>query len=355
MQAAAQAASWKMVFFHDEDETELKVADAAFGSAARGIVVGTLDWTKRERSRPVALLTSDGGTTWEQTPLRERPVSVFLLNDSLGWLVTDKGLWQTEESGRSWRKLKAPGKDLLRVHFLTPERGWAVGARKQVYATDDGGENWTEVVEAKKPDAKDEHSWYGGITFANDRTGLISGWSRPPRRDEGRLPDWVEPERNRRRRQWPTMTMLLETRDGGQTWSSSVSSLFGRVSRITLSPQGWGLSLLLFEDQFQYPSEVVRLDWTTGKSASTFREKDRRITDVWIDGGRAFLGGTEHVGPLARSPIPRKVSVYESENGSPWRAMDVDYRAVARAVRLAGSGGRYWLVTDTGMILRLEP
>jgi hypothetical protein len=36
--------------------------------------------------------------------------------------------------------------------------------------------------------------------------------------------------------------------------------------------------------------------------------------------------------------------------------MDVDYRAVARSLVLAGpDAGHLWAATDTGMILRLSP
>jgi hypothetical protein len=47
--------------------------------------------------------------------------------------------------------------------------------------------------------------------------------------------------------------------------------------------------------------------------------------------------------------------VLKSNNFKDWTPIPVDYRAVAKRVTLAGSGGDLWLATDNGMILKLEP
>ena len=80
------------------------------------------------------LLTSDGGGHWTLVPVKEPGSSLYFLDDSLGWMVTDKGIWQTEEAGRSWHKLNTPKdmKDILRVWFLDRQHGYAVGERKRV-------------------------------------------------------------------------------------------------------------------------------------------------------------------------------------------------------------------------------
>ena len=45
-----------------------------------------------------------------------------------------------------------------------------------------------------------------------------------------------------------------------------------------------------------------------------------------------------------------------STNLKDWTEMDVDYRAVARSLVLAGPDPAHlWAATDTGMILRLTP
>src|SRR2546423_241982 len=95
--APAGAQRWEKQYLSDQAKTEFDLEDIAFPSATRGIAVGVIHEGGRNR-KPVAVSTSDGGVTWSQSALDDAPGSLFFLNDSLGWLVTEKGaLWQTNE------------------------------------------------------------------------------------------------------------------------------------------------------------------------------------------------------------------------------------------------------------------
>ncbi len=349
----AHAERWKLQYFYDEDRSSLTINDLQFPSPRRGVAVGYL--TVKDRPKPTALVTSDGGLHWTLVPIKEVGLSLFFLDETLGWMVTPRGIWQTEESGRSWRKLDSPA-NILRVHFLNAQRGWAVGAKKTVYETTDGGKNWTKVPAAEEPKSNPEYTHYGWIEFADGKSGVIGGWSRPPRRADQRLPDWVDPEKAERAREWPAMSILLETRNGGQTWTPSTASIFGRITRIRFSPQGWGLGLIEFAESFEWPSEVFRMDWRTGKSVRVFRKKDRAVTDAAVfKSGPAYLAAVESLGKLRRSPVPGKLIVLRSDNLSEWKEMEVDYRATARRAILASADEKnIWVATDTGMILKLQ-
>jgi photosynthesis system II assembly factor YCF48-like protein len=352
--AAAGADKWRLQYFHDEDETSLNIVDLKFPSAERGVAVGFL--TSKRSVKPVCLLTSDGGKSWARQDLKEPPVSLFFLNDSLGWLVTEKKIWITEESGRSWRKLNAPG-GILQVYFLDSRHGFAAGVKRQLYETKDGGEHWEKFPQIEGLKANPEHTTFAAIHFADSKVGLIAGNTRPPRRHEQEHPDWVDPEAAVLRRQWPSVGVLLETRDGGGKWTPSSASIFGRISRARLSPDGWGLALLEYDDYFDYPSDVLFLNWKTGKNISAYKEKRRRITDLAIAGakGPVYLGGVETTGKLTSALIPGKVRMVRSLNALQWDDQDVDYRAVARRVTLAAvDADHVWAATDTGMILKLE-
>ena len=198
-------------------------------------------------------------------------------------MVTEKGIWQTEESGRSWHKLKLPKevKEIVQVYFLDARHGWAIGGKKSVFETTDGGASWTPVAAAAKPGANPEYTTYGCIAFASGKSGVISGWDIPPRRSES-VPDWMDPEKARKKRQWPNMSIFLQTNDAGKTWEVSTASLFGRLSRMSFSPNGLGLGLMEFNDDFEWPSEVYRVKSPDGKSVRVFREKNRWITDVLV-------------------------------------------------------------------------
>ena len=82
----------------------------------RGIASGYI--LEKGKSKPTVLVTSDGGLQWTLVPVKESGFSLFFLDDSLGWMVTDKGIWQTEEAGRSWHKLVTP-KEMKVAMFTT--------------------------------------------------------------------------------------------------------------------------------------------------------------------------------------------------------------------------------------------
>ena len=136
------AERWAVQYFYDQNLSQLELVDLAFPSPERGVAVGWIQATNSDRRpKSTVLVTSDGGAHWTLSPLKEEPRSIFFLNDSLGWMVTDNEIWLTEESGRSWRKLceqkkpdpklgRLPGGLISRVWFLDEQHGFAVGYQK---------------------------------------------------------------------------------------------------------------------------------------------------------------------------------------------------------------------------------
>jgi len=344
---------WRLQYFYDVDRATFEISDLKFPSAKRGLAVGAV--VTEGSVKPMSVITSDGGAHWTLIPLKEPGQSLFFLNDSLGWMVTSKGLWQTEESGRTWKKLKAPS-GILRVHFTDPDHGWAVGLRKMVYETRNGGVDWVKLSFPDDVKANPDYTHFSWIEFVSKDTGMIGGSSKPPRRSWFGMPDWLDPEIASNRRAWPQLGILADTRDGGKTWKPTSTSLFGEITACKLSPEGWGLGLIQFSDTFDWPSEVMFLNWKTGGQRRIYREKDRRITDLAIaaPSGPVYLAGVESFGSLQNLPIPRKTKILRSDDAGQWVEMTVDYRAVARRVILAVAGPEdIWAATDTGMILKL--
>ena len=347
--AAAYAARWEIVYFHDEDKSSLRILALQFASKTRGVATGLLQ-RERNRPQPVALVTSDGGATWSTVETKEPGTSLYFLSETDGWMVTPGGVWATQEAGRSWtRILKREG--LSRVHFETRERGWAIGRKKTVLQTTDGGKNWKEVPEAAALSTNADWTVFTAIDFVSGKAGVIAGRSRSPRRAD--YPIWMEPD-PKNRREWPSLGLMLQTNDGGATWKQNKVSLFGRVSALSLAP-AWGLLLIEFEDYFDYPSEVYSVNLASGVTERCFRRKDFAITDLTIaSDGMAFLGGFQPAGLLARTPVPGKVRLAWSTDCQSWFETEIDYRAVAgRVVVSAMDKDHAWAATDTGMILRL--
>jgi photosystem II stability/assembly factor-like uncharacterized protein len=348
------AQKWRMQYFYDKAKTELHIVDLQFPSTARGVAVGFIEENGKNR-KSVALVTSDGGEHWQLVDLQEQPVSLFFLNETLGWMVTAKGgLWETNEAGRNWRKLPKPASEIVRVAFTSETDGWAIGGKKKVLETHDGGKRWTPVAAAAEPPGNPDRSAYTWIAFATPQAGIITGWNMPQRDNDQRFPDWLDPEEALARRDLPHLSYSLVTNDGGKTWKAESASLFGEIQRVRLTSSGRGLGLMVFSQGFRYPSEVYRIDWKTGKNETIFRDRQFFVSDVWLgDDGAAYLGGAKVVGQM-RGIVPGKIQVLRSTDLVSWREMPVDYRAVANQVLFAAAGKSMWMATDNGMILKLE-
>jgi hypothetical protein len=352
--APLAADRWKLQYFYDKNNSTLVIADIQFPSATRGVAVGVLEEGRHQQ--PTAVVTADGGAHWQIVPLKETPVSLFFLNEGLGWLVTTKGLWKTNEAGKSWTKMAKPPSDIVRVYFTSEQDGWAACLNKTVLETRDGGQKWTKVAAAAEQPGAPRYSAFNWIAFATPQYGAIVGVNLPPRRDTSEYPDWYDPDAALRRRETPHLELMLATKDGGKTWKSSSASVFGRVTRIRFTPQGKGLGLIEYGESFQYPSETYRIDWTTGISQTVYKDSHFAVTDIWLHpDGTAYLSGIAVAGEL-RGVVPGKVRVLSSRDLTTWADIDVDYRAVARRTMFAGAPGTdlMWMATDNGMILKLD-
>jgi len=348
------AEKWQVSYFYDKDNSSLVINDLQFPSPARGVAAGYLE--EKGDSKPVTLITADGGAHWTISRLRQVPISLFFLNATLGWMVTPAGIWRTVDAGREWHPLPKSPKLLIKVYFLDESRGFAVGAHKLAYQTGDGGQTWEPIAAAAEPHTDPDYTVYNNIAFVGAQTGLITGFSAPPRAAETGEPDWVSAKDPTARRESPHLSITLDTRDGGKTWNSSTASMFGRIARESFLADGRGLGLIEFTDTFKWPSEVRLLDGPTGKGSIVYNATDRVITDVLLlPSGMAYLAGVEVVGKLQHTPIPRKLKILKSANLSDWQEMNVDYRATAvRALLRAAGDGTLWVATDAGMILKLS-
>jgi photosystem II stability/assembly factor-like uncharacterized protein len=346
------AQKWQVQYFYDKGNSSFTIGDLQFASASRGVAVGVIADGKRKE--PTAVVTSDGGAHWQTVPLKETPLSLFFLNESMGWMVTTKGLWRTTEGGQTWTKLpKVP--EIYRVYFIDEKRGFAVGPKKIALETLDGGTTWKPLGAggaAPKEDVR--YSAYTWIAFAPPRFGLITGWNIPPRRFNPEFPDWVDPEGTLQQREQPHVSYTLTTEDGGARWTLLAGSAFGTVSRVRLGADGTGLGLVQYGESFRYPSEVYSLAWPVGRNTNVYRDAKFDISDIWrASDGTAYLAGVQVRGQM-RTLIPGKVQVLTSTDLKTWTSIPVDYRAEANSTILAASDDDHlWLATNTGMILKL--
>jgi photosystem II stability/assembly factor-like uncharacterized protein len=349
------AGRWRSQYFYDEDAETLVFADLQCPSATRCLAVGSIQSGKGRK--PVSVLTSDGGKTWSIGKLQEHPVSLFFLNEGLGWMVAENSeLWQTTEVGRNWKQVGKIPAPAVRVYFTTENDGWAAAGKKSVFETHDGGHRWTPVPAAAEPPGEAKYSAYTWLAFAGKSIGLITGWNIPQHAETvSQLPEWMSPE-SAPRRTGPHLSYSLTTADGGKSWHAASGSLIGEVARVRLGENGAGLGLMEYPRGFRYPSEVYRIDMRSAKTATVYRDAKFHITDVWLaPDGAAFLAGRV-VETQAWDLAPGKVKILRSADWTTWVELEVYYRAIANRVILAGSpDGSMWAATDSGMILKLMP
>lgn len=350
-----RAQKWQMQYLYDKNKSAFDITDLRFLSDKRGIAVGFL--TEGRRQDPTSVVTTDGGAHWQVIPLKEVPLTLFFLNESLGWMVTTKGLWQTTEAGKNWVKLPKLPSEVNRVFFLDEKRGWGIGGKKTVVETKDGGREWTKVAAAAEPPGNPLYSAYNWVAFATPKDGIITGYNLPPRMWGPDHPGWLDPQATLDQRDTPHLNYSLVTHDGGNTWHANSASLFGESTRIRFAHSGYGLGLVEYSQMFRYPSEAYKLEWKTNKSETVYKDSKFSVTDIWLTpDGTSYLAGTLSQGKL-RDVIPGKVQVLVSKDFgvSGWTEMPVDYRAVATRVVLSGSEDNVWMATDNGMILKLTP
>ena len=338
---------WRIQYFHDKDDVTFVIRDLRFSSASRGIGVGeVLD--RKGKSEPLSVITRDGGATWTEVPLPDTPVSLFLLNDSIGWMAGQKGLWRTDEGGRSWTKVKGM-KGLHRVYFVSETRGWASGSPKLFIETRDGGKTWKDVAAVKDIPAKTDESYFDWIEFVSPKQAIVLGANIPRRFVTG---SWMDPSALVATREWPSLALALETNDGGDTWRPQTVPIFGRYQRFRRSPfSDVSIALIRYVHTFEFPSEVYQME--KGKTTSIYKNPKLKVTDLAWLGKSVMLAAVEPPGRLHQIPVPGKLHVLASLDYKNWTEIPVDYRAFGNEVVMATAGADAWIATDTGQILKL--
>ncbi|MBI4889424.1 MAG: hypothetical protein HY821_02290 [Acidobacteria bacterium] len=347
---------WVIQRMMDADETEFRLQDMQFSSPERGIVLGME--RKKERVEPQAWLTRDGGAAWTSLKLKDTPLSVFMLDESRGYMVGEDSLWYTSEGGLQWEKRKLPkdnrAKPMFRVFFTSEKHGWALGGGKVFHWTVDGGLTWRKVPESEALTIKDENTVWSWMSAMGPEVLAIVGLSAAPPRDASRFPDWMMPERALRRNLTPSTTLLGQSRDGGKTWKVTTASLFGRVARLrTMGSRA--LVVYHYGDGIEFPSEVYEVSLATGKSVPFFRRKDAWVHDaVLLKDGGVILAAVEPPGRLRSSPIPGRLRIYYTPDSKLWFEMKVPYKATGRKVWISrADDDNIWAATDEGTILKL--
>jgi Photosynthesis system II assembly factor YCF48 len=335
---------WKIQFFYDHPDSNFDIEDIECPSPQRCVAAGVVE-DKKGHEQGMVVVTSDGGEHWAQYEVKERPVSLFFLDDAAGWMVTDHGLWSTAEGGRAWNKVESR-KGILQAYFLDANHGYITGLKGMAEETTDGGKHWTKLAAAAEKNSDGNTINYDIVIFQGLH-GIIIGAPERPRFD---------PPKNSAGHPPVTHAMVLETLDGGKKWANGTIPITGELEQLKLSPKGFIVALMLYADpRYSLGSAVFKTPLGTGNVEMIFGERDRSATDIaLLNNGGGVLATVEPPGNSTQVPIPGKLKILESRNLRVWQEMDVDYRAVAQRALVAAPDSRHmWVATDTGAILSL--
>jgi photosystem II stability/assembly factor-like uncharacterized protein len=304
------------------------------------------------RPDPWSVITRDGGEHWTSRKPSESPMSLFFLNDTTGWMVTARGLWNTRDAGETWKKIKS-GQGCLRVFFADPLHGWLVGSGRVFEETSDGGTRWVGVPDAAKLPGSPADITLEYVHFSNPLQGTVVG--EVAGRSDRSSPAWVNPDRARYPPPPDGGVIGGQTVDGGRTWTWGSVGLYQRLAATAFPTADHGWLVFGADSPTQGYSEVTERNWSAAKSTTLYRLDGARISglDTGPDGS-LVLAAVQVQGKLADTPVPGKVRIFTGDAFSTLREETVDYRAVARRIVLARAGSAWFAATDTGMILRRQ-
>ncbi|HXE48416.1 MAG TPA: YCF48-related protein [Ramlibacter sp.] len=118
--------------------------------------------------------TDNGGRNWLRRTSAVPPAACCKFTGRLqftpggrGWMINQGQLMQSSDSGRTWSLAPAPEamNRLAELQFLGDQRGWAVAASGQLFATTDGGASWV-----LRPGIAGQ--LFRMVQFASDKVGV---------------------------------------------------------------------------------------------------------------------------------------------------------------------------------------
>lgn len=139
------------------------------------------------------LYAQEDWTVIHPAPTLSNLIDVHFISDNEGWAVGTNGtIIYTDNGGQSWDLQHSdPDESLWSIFFIDEQKGWACGWSK-IYYTENAGQDWEE---------QDHPSCLGDLTdvyFINPDTGWIVG----------------------------TYKIVLKTTDGGKNWTKIMNNIY---------------------------------------------------------------------------------------------------------------------------------
>ncbi|GEM_PF-4571559 len=232
-----------------------------------GILALNEDFILAMTSSYRVFISYDEGRTWQPFNVdgSSRYLYVSFLDSKRGWAtVNGKGLYRTQDGGRTWDFLTPTGKEGAGIVFISDDLGWMSTGERVLLSTSDGGLTWQ-----KRTTFSSHFVPMSNFVFLNAKEGWVAGgynaYYSPNETGPGGARPAVMPQ-----------YAVYRTDDGGSTW---------REQKII--PE-WGS----WEDQ---PASISFPDSQAGWIVST-----KGIVVRTLDGGKSWQ--QQVVGSSGRFP-----------------------------------------------------
>jgi len=277
-------------------------------------------WVAIGAEKPILLHTKNGGETWEKHQFNSGAWwdSIQFINQKEGWIagsektkspIGGKGLlFHTKDSGVSWEIQTELETSISQIRFISAQEGWAASLGNFVLHTTDGGKEWEYQVK-RKPDLRN-------VCFIDARLGWAVGLD-----DKSKV-------------------VILHTEDGGRSWHKQPCELpIGEDQRLEAihfvdSQHGWAGGSVLGNE-----ITGVLLQTNDGGESWSVKKSGYMPHDLYFSD---FQNGWM----VAKTKDPFSMKFVRTEDGGRnWR----ERRSVVRDGRATGriqclDAQRYWMM-----------
>jgi photosystem II stability/assembly factor-like uncharacterized protein len=253
--------------------------------------------------------TTDGGTTWVNIDVHKTIgvscKSIYFVNSSTGWTVTDLGVYQTTDGGTTWVHQYTGYSTMWSIFFLNSTTGWAIGESGTALRTTDGGINWTKSIVGTSSD-----QWYS-LYFVDNMIGWAGGW----------------------------YGAIDKTTDGGATWTNQLFDFSGSYRSLFFldNNTGWAVA----DGGKIKKTTDGGTNWTKQTSGTKVDLRSVFFLDSntgWAVGGNAFIS-------------PYQVILHTTDGGTNWTSQSSGITNPLYSVYFVDNNTG-WIVGGSGTILK---
>jgi photosystem II stability/assembly factor-like uncharacterized protein len=128
-----------------------------------------------EANKAVILKTTDGGTTWTSQVLLGSTSSedIYFINNTTGFVACGSVIYKTLDGGETWVKSNNEGYNVVKIQFVTEQKGYALMGEGLLLVTDNQGASWQKLTIDAQYSPNDNPLYAYSMHWLNEKVGLI--------------------------------------------------------------------------------------------------------------------------------------------------------------------------------------